>query len=192
VVRDGRPPAWTTLLVVLGTIGIVGGLLFAFGDRTQVSNPLADAAGTGTPTAEPPEPTASPAPSPSGESPAAPGDGAPTPTPSPTVSPEIELVDVLNQTDQAGLAGRAATVVADAGWPVRTIDNAAFGAPSTTLYVPEGLQGAGDDFADAFSIPRTRPAFEGLPVDALTLVLAEPDALDVVVEMESLPAATGG
>lgn len=187
MVRDGRPPAWTTLLVVLGTIGIVGGLLFAFADRTQIPDPLADAAGTGTPTVEP---TSSP--SPSGESPAAPGDGSPTPTPSPTVSPEIELVDVLNQTDQAGLAGRAATVVADAGWPVRTIDNAAFGAPSTTLYVPEGLQGAGDDFADAFSIPRTRPAFEGLPVDALTLVLAEPDALDVVVEMESLPAPTGG
>lgn len=173
---------------MLGTIAIVGGVLYGFADRTQVRDPLADGVVSGTPTAEPPS---SPAPSPS-EEPTSPGAGSPTPTPRATATPEIELVDVLNQTDQAGLAGRAATVVADSGWPVRTVDNAAFGAPSTTLYVPEGLQAAADDFADAFSIPRTRPAFEGLPIDALTLVLAEPDALDVVVEMEGLSAATGG
>ncbi|MGA7690464.1 MAG: LytR C-terminal domain-containing protein, partial [Jiangellales bacterium] len=95
-------------------------------------------------------------------------------------------VDVLNQTLTEGLAGRAARVVEQRGWRVERIDNATLGTPATTVYVPVGLEAAGEAFLQVFpEVTRTRPAFEGLAVDRLTLVLAEPDALGVVTAMEA-------
>lgn len=119
-------------------------------------------------------------------------DGAPQATGAPDLAAPTSVtsdVDVLNQTLTEGLAGRAALVVEQRGWPVERVDNAALGTPATTVYVPVGLEAAGEAFLQVFpEVTRTRPAFEGLAVDRLTLVLAEPDALAVVTDLEAAGA----
>lgn len=179
--RDVRPPLWTTLLVVIGSLGMVALALYAVGDRTSVFDETAlDGA-----TTEPSAPVPSPTPSPTGSA-VATESASPTPSPSPSPTPVVVEVDVLNQTTVAGLAGRAAEALSDAGWPVGRIDNAAFASPSSTLYVPADLQPAADSFVDAFPVvTRSRASFEGLATDALTLVLAEPDAEEWVEALES-------
>lgn len=180
--RAGGRPLWPTLIVLVGTVAAVALVLASVADRTP--QPLAEG---GDATAVPSSPSAtSAAPTPTPE----PSD-SPSPSPSPSASPtpaatpsEIP-VDVLNQTLVEGLAGRAAVVLSDAGWTVGQIENTALGAPSTTVYVPTGLEDDADLLLDAFPmLTRTRPAFEGLNPAALTLVLAEPDAERVVALME--------
>ena len=97
--------------------------------------------------------------------------------------------DGLLETMRAQL-GRAAEALSSVGWTTGRIDNAALGTPSTTVYVPPGLDDQAALLLDGFpALTRTRPAFEGLALDALTLVLAEPDASSVVEQMEQ--RATG-
>jgi hypothetical protein len=144
--------------------------------------------------------TSAPVPSPSMSVQASPSvSPEPTSTPvAPVVSPVVPdvSVDVLNQSAVSGLAARAAAVLADAGWTVGEVADATLGTPSTTLYVPVGLESAAASFVEAFpSVGRTRPAFEGLSVGVLTLVLAQPDAEAVVVGIEGsaadVPAPVG-
>lgn len=191
---SGRPPVWTTVVVVVGSLLVVALGLFALADRTTDAD-LPGAAGTNDAV---PSPSTSEAPSPS---PSVPTDPTPTPTPAPTapvvtpVVPEVS-VDVLNQSAVSGLAARAAAVLTEEGWTVGQVADATLGAPSTTLYVPVGLESAAASFVETFpSVVRTRPAFEGLAVGALTLVIAQPDAEAVVVGMEGsaadVPAPVG-
>jgi hypothetical protein len=191
---SGRPPVWTTVIVVVGSLCVVALGLLYLSDRTTESD-LPDAAGTSTTVPSPsmsvqasPSPNVSPELTPE-----------PTSTPvAPVVSPVVPdvSVDVLNQSAVSGLGARAAAVLADAGWTVGQVDDATLGTPSTTLYVPVGLESAAASFVEAFpSVGRTRPAFEGLSVGALTLVLAQPDAEAVVVGIEGsaadVPAPVG-
>lgn len=177
--RDGRPPAWTTLLVVAGTLVVVALVLYSVGDRTpQDVEPAATATSSA-------EPTGSPVPSP--ERPQATTTPAPTSSAAPTISPTDQTVDleVLNQTGLDGLAGRAGEAIEAAGWPVSRVDSASLGAPSSTLYVPDGLSEEAEEFLGRFpAVSRTRPAFEGLTPGVLTLVLAEPDAAEIVLALE--------
>ena len=176
--RDGRPPLWTTLLVVLGSLGMVALVLYAVGDRTSVLDEpaMSDAAAeSSTPPGPAPTPTASVS-----------ATTGPSPTATATPSPVVATVDVLNETAIEGLAARAAEALSAAGWPVGQVDNAIFGPPSSTLYVPADLQSAADSFVEAFPVvTRTRPSFDGLATDALTLVLADPDAEAWVAALES-------
>jgi hypothetical protein len=95
-------------------------------------------------------------------------------------------IEVFNGTALAGLASRASTALGSIGWSVTRVDNAAFGTVATTLYVPSGLGEAAETLLrDVPEITRVRPAFEGLSPEALTLVLAQPDAEDVVAALES-------
>ena len=191
---SGRPPVWTTALVVVGSLCVVALGLLYLSDRTTEDD-LPDAAGT-----------SAPVPSPSMSVPASPSPSvSPEPTPEPTSTPVAPVVspvvpdvsvDVLNQSAVTGLAARAAAVLADEGWTVGQVADATLGTPSTTLYVPVGLESAAASFVEAFpSVGRTRPAFEGLSVGAITLVLAQPDAEAVVVGMEAsaadVPAPVG-
>ncbi|HXF56893.1 MAG TPA: LytR C-terminal domain-containing protein [Actinomycetota bacterium] len=91
---------------------------------------------------------AGPQPSPAGGSPpaatAAPTTttpGAPTTTASPRPRPTIEgtVVQVLNGTDQAGLAAQVSETLKEAGFTVATPGNAA-DAPRTTIYFQEGYR----------------------------------------------------
>ena len=191
---DGRPPLWTTLLVVIGTLGLVALALFVLADRTEVSDLGLDANETATASPQP-STTASPEPSPT-VTPAPTSTAAPTTALSPTAPVPSLSVDGLNQTTVPGLAGRVGAVLAAAGWEVGRSDSAVLGSPSSTLYVPSGLEAAADVFTSQFpAVSRTRPAFEGLAVDGLTLVLAQPDAQALVASLESsaadLPAPVG-
>jgi hypothetical protein len=177
---------WTTLLVVVGTVAMVASVLYSVGNRvagdssgeptvTAATEPLPTGMAVVTPTPTLPalaRPEAAQTPTPSGALPSE----VPEPTPAVVVD-----VEVLNQTSRSGLAARAGEEIGEAGWPVVRVDNAALGSPATTLYVPVGLEPAAESFVRSFpAVTRTRPAFEGLPPSALTLVLAEPDAEDVV------------
>lgn len=182
-----RRPLWPTLLVVVGSAALVALFLSTMGARTD-STPEAAATDS---------PAASAAPSPSAT--AQPSDGAaepteqpgPTSTPQPTVDPELLApVVVVNQTDVEGLGARAAAAIEAGGWPIDAVESADVNAPSTTLYVPAGLEPQAQAFLEAFpAVDRQRPAFEGLASQGLTLVLAEPDALSVVEALEQQGAA---
>lgn len=195
----GHRPVWTTALVVIGSLAVVAFGLVALADRTDRTlvaddTGTADAAADATPTATAtPAPTSAATPTPTG-TPTGPPMGTPmgTPAPSPVPRPApLVVVDVLNQTLVTGLAATTASVLADAGWTVGLVDNAAVGAPSSTLYVPSGLESQAEAFVEAFpAVQRTRPAFEGLRVDGLTLVLAEPDAEQVVAGLEARSLAS--
>jgi hypothetical protein len=174
--------------VVLGTLSVVAVVFVALGLQSAVESgsdatttPAPTAASPATPSAEAtvrptPEVAATPSLSPSAT-------GAPDLA---SPAPGTSSLDVLNQTVTEGLAGRAAVAVEQRGWQVERIDNATLGTPATTVYVPVGLEAVGAAFVRDFpEVTRTRPAFEGLAVDRLTLVLAEPDALTVVAAMEA-------
>lgn len=171
-------PRWTTAMVVLGTVALVALLVYGLGDRTEpAAAPTATPGEAGATASPTPTPAATPSPT---------GTPTPTPTATPTPSPEVRApVAVLNQTTVAGLAGRAAAVLERDGWEVPLVDDAALGVPSTTLYVPSGLEDAAETFqADFPAVTRSRPAFEGLAPGQLTLVLAVPDAEAVVSALE--------
>ena|GEM_PF-4205280 len=177
-----RRPLWPTLLVLVGSVALVAFFLSTMGTRTD-STPEAAASDS---------PAASAASSPSVTP--QPGAGAgepsqqprPTATPPPTVDPELLApVVVVNQTDGAGLGARAAEAINAGGWPIDSVASGVVGAPSTTLYVPAGLEAQAQAFLAAFpAVQRQRPAFEGLAEQGLTLVLAEPDAVAVVDGLE--------
>jgi hypothetical protein len=191
VASNGRPPVWTTLLVVVGSLAVVALALVALSDRTAgESEPEAmdTPAATPSPVASAtPTASTSATPVPSGEPTPGP-DFDPTATPAASPVPLV-TVDVLNQSGVSELAGRTSAVLADAGWSVGRVDNATLGSPSSTLYVPDGLEAAADAFVAQFAaVTRTRPAFEGLVVDGLTLVLAQPDAQAVVQALEASAA----
>jgi hypothetical protein len=200
-------PLWPSLIVLVGTVAVVAVVLIAVADRT--ADPLAEVGGDVTtqasPTAAPPtpaeptpaEPTpAEPTPGPSSAPPSPPAtvDGDPGATADPTSPVPDVTVDVLNETQVAGLAGRAAEVLVETGWQVGLVDNSALAAPSTTVYVPAGLEAEADALTRAFpALTRTRPTFEGLDPSRLTIVLAQPDAEFVVAAMEATTrSATGG
>lgn len=191
---------WTTLLVVVGTVALVASVLYSVGNRvagdssgeptvTAATEPLPTGTAVVTPTPTLPalaRPEATSAPIPSA--------GLPSEVPEPNPAVVVD-VEVLNQTSRSGLAARAGEAIGEAGWPVARVDNAILGSPATTLYVPVGLEAAADSFVRSFpAVTRTRPAFEGLPPTALTLVLAEPDGEEVVVALETagLGAPSGG
>lgn len=50
------------------------------------------------------------------------------------VDPDVTTITVLNGTDTAGLAARAADALADAGWTVGSQGNASDGAPTSIVY----------------------------------------------------------
>lgn len=187
---DTRRPLWTTALVVLGSVAVVALGLLSLGDRTDGSS--SDASATADATVEPTPP-------PSGTVSAHGGTPSPNPSPQPTLTPSappapLVTVDVFNQTGDPGLAARTSAVLAGSGWTVGQVADALLSAPSTTLYVPPGLESEADAFLSAFpAVSRTRPSFEGLALDGLTLVLAQPDAELVVSNLEfsaSLPSAS--
>jgi hypothetical protein len=193
--REGQTrPLWPTVLVVIGSLALVGFFVYSLGDRADPTA-LGDQVGPEvSPSVAPspelsPGPTESPTPGPTGGSTSGPAASPepPPPTPSPSVPPQVLVpVAVLNQTAVPGLAARSAAVLETDGWEVVTVGDASLGAPSTTLYVPLGLDAAAESFVAAFpAVVRSRPAFAGLPPGQLTLVLAEPDAESVVAALES-------
>jgi hypothetical protein len=169
-------PRWTTAIVLLGSFALVVAFVVVLGSPTDPSSPQAEATPTPREPAASPRVTATPRP-------------RPEPTPTPTVDATVRApVLVFNQTATAGLAASAAAAIETGGWEVAEIGDAALGVPSTTLYVPPGLEDAAAAFSEQFpAVPRQRPAFAGLSTTGLTVVLAEPDASAVVAALPSAP-----
>jgi hypothetical protein len=175
-----RRPLWPTLIVVAGSVALVALFLSTWGNRDAPSV-VAEASPAATAAASPTQGPADASPSPTGED-------EPTDEPtSPSPDPDLFVpVVVVNQSSQPGLGERAATALEASGWPVDSVQDASLAVPSTTLYVPPGLEESADAFQQSFpGVERQRPAFDGLATSALTFVLADPDASSVVRGMES-------
>jgi hypothetical protein len=175
-----RRPLWPTLIVVVGSVALVSLFLSTWGNR--------DVPTAGTDVSPAASAEASPTATPADASPRPTGEDEPTEEPaSPSPDPDLLVpVVVVNQASQPGLGERAATAIEALGWSVDSVEDASLAVPSTTLYVPPGLEESAAAFQQSFpAVERQRPAFDGLATSALTLVLADPDAADTVRAMEA-------
>ena len=106
--------------------------------------------------------------------PAAPLTKKPTAKPKPT-PPAIKrgkvYVEVYNNSNIRGLAGRVAERATGAGWQVVGSDNWVGTIPTTTVYYPPRLKRAGELLALDLGIDRTNTAVDPMRSDRLTLIL---------------------
>jgi hypothetical protein len=104
---------------------------------------------------------------PSPTSPAAPQPSAGAPRPS-----LIVPVTVLNNSNNTGLAERAAARFDRGGWPIALTGNFRGRIPVTTVYYDPGLEASARAFAADFrGIARVRPRFATLPARGVVVVL---------------------
>jgi hypothetical protein len=104
---------------------------------------------------------------PSPTSPAAPQPSAGAPRPS-----LIVPVTVLNNSNNTGLAERAAARFDRGGWPIALTGNFRGQIPVTTVYYDPGLEASARAFAADFrGIARVRPRFATLPARGVVVVL---------------------
>ncbi|RKS68489.1 LytR cell envelope-related transcriptional attenuator [Motilibacter peucedani] len=190
----------TSLGAVLAVVVLLGGLYVAFGrdsgdddggatatggsSSAPVATEAASASATPAPTpsatpsatptpSETPSSEASPSGTPAAESGTA-GDGG---AEDPGAGDEEGLHDlpvvVLNQSGQAGLAGRTASALRATGWTVSSVGNFHGSVPSTTVYYPDGALAAAQALAAELPGPdRVRPVFSGISATKLTVILA--------------------
>ncbi|WP_235738033.1 LytR C-terminal domain-containing protein [Nocardioides alcanivorans] len=102
------------------------------------------------------------------------------PTPEKTTKPKKKkpaikrgqiYVEVYNNSNISGLAGRTATKVTEAGWQVVGSDNWRGTIPATTVYYPPRLERAAKQLGKDLGIKRLMPAVEPMRFDRLTLIL---------------------
>jgi hypothetical protein len=111
---------------------------------------------------------------------------APEPEPTPTRKPEKQkpdkpridrskvYVEVYNNSNVTGLAGRIAARTSDAGWQVVGADNWYGTITATTVYYPRRLREEARLLALDLGIDRTAPAVDPMRLDRLTLILTGP------------------
>lgn len=103
-------------------------------------------------------------------------EATPTPTPvtDPTqVDPSVTTVTVLNATDTAGLAARAAGTLEDQGWTVGSQGNASDGAPTSIVYYGAAEdEGVALGLAQALGISTTQQT-DAFPGASVTVVLGD-------------------
>lgn len=106
----------------------------------------------------------------------------PTPTPTHTVTPKPKpkpkpvkrgqvFVEVYNNSNIAGLAGRVAGEAQAAGWNVVGSDNWYGTISTSTVYYPERLKREATLLAKDLHIGRLKPAIEPMRFDRLTVIL---------------------
>ena len=89
----------------------------------------------------------------------------------PTVKRSEVYIDVYNNSNITGLAGRTSERIGSAGWQVVGSDNWYGTIPSTTIYYPERLRDAAELLSKDLGIQRVEPAIEPMSMDRLTLIL---------------------
>jgi hypothetical protein len=89
----------------------------------------------------------------------------------PEVRREEVYIDVYNNSNVTGLAGRTSERISGAGWQVVGSDNWYGTIPATTVYYPERLEEAGRLLAKDLGIERVLPAVDPMNRDRLTLIL---------------------
>jgi hypothetical protein len=137
--------------------------------KTEPSNSLS-------PTGEPTGATGSADATDPAESPEA--TGSPEPTDTATPEPEVQrdkvYVEVYNNTDITGLAGRVADLATEVGWAVMGADNWSGTIPENTVYYPPKLKRAAEVLARDLGIDRLMPAVAPMRFDRLTVILTGP------------------
>jgi hypothetical protein len=92
----------------------------------------------------------------------------------PAVDRSQVLVDVFNNSQVSGLAGRVASRVSELGWQVVGSDNWYGTIPDSTVYYPPRLAKAGHQLALDLGIRRTMPSVTPMRFDRLTVILTGP------------------
>jgi hypothetical protein len=80
-------------------------------------------------------------------------------------------IDVYNNSNVTGLAGRTSERIATAGWQVVGSDNWYGTIPATTIYYPDRLEEAARLLSKDLGIERVLPAVDPMSMDRLTLIL---------------------
>ena len=171
-------PSVVAVVLVLALVGALY-LLLGTRDGRDVAGPATVSPRPSAPTSPgsptpgvstPPAPTTTPTASvtsPPTTRPATPSPGATTDQAVPRPS-----VVVLNQSREAGLAGRVADMLREAGWTVAATGNFRGTVVATTVYYPSGLADAAAALAADLPGPdRIRPVFGNLSTTRLTVVL---------------------
>lgn len=105
-----------------------------------------------------------------------------TPTPTPTPRPHRPApvvkrgethVEVYNNSNVKGLAGRAATRAQHAGWNVVGTDNWYGTIDAPTVYYPAQLKAAARELGADLGIARLRPAISPMRLDRLTVIVTQ-------------------
>ncbi len=149
--RDRWNAIWPSLVALVGTLVVVGGLLLFFGrDVDGGDDPVA--AGTDAPT-----------------------DAAVAPEVTEQPPPEVKApVRVANATTVAGLAARTADTLRTDGWEVAGLINFSGQLTETTIFTPVGLEDAAATLSRTYpELTSIEPAREGMGPTELTLVLAQ-------------------
>lgn len=99
----------------------------------------------------------------------------PAPTLKPVPKPKIDkgqtFVEVYNNSNIKGLAGRIAKRAGDSGWNVVGSDNWYGTVSASTVYAPARLQPAARVLARELGVDRIKPAIAPMKFDRLTVVL---------------------
>jgi hypothetical protein len=113
--------------------------------------------------------SASAVPAPVAPSPTPPAAPPPPPAPPPSL---VVPITVLNNSNNTGLAERAAARFDRGGWPIALTGNFRGQIPVTTVYYDAGLEASARAFAADFrGIVRVRPRFATLPARGVVVVL---------------------
>lgn len=89
----------------------------------------------------------------------------------PAVEKKSVYVEVFNNSNIHGLAGRTAATAQQAGWNVVGSDNWYGTVDATTIYFPRHLRPAGAALAKDLHISTLRPAISPMKLDRLTVIL---------------------
>lgn len=104
----------------------------------------------------------------------APAPTEPTAPAKPAVDRAKVYVEVYNNSNVTGLAGRVADRASNAGWQVVGADNWYGTIPASTVYYPARLKPAAELLALDLGIKRLAPAVDPMRLDRLTVILTEP------------------
>jgi len=89
----------------------------------------------------------------------------------PAVQRSRVYVDVYNNSNVTGLAGRTSERIGSAGWQVVGSDNWYGTIPATTIYFPARLERAAQLLSKDLGIQRVLPAVDPMSMDRLTVIL---------------------
>lgn len=174
-----------SVLAVALVVAVVGVLYLVVGNRSSTqagpsvsSTPTVQTSPATPPATSPPVSTPPATPSAPATTATSPGvspseSGAATSPPQDGLAGDRPAVVVLNQSGQAGLAGRTADLLRTAGWTVSGTGNFRGTVGTTTVYYPPGQEEAAAALAaDLPGTPdRIRPRFSNLSMTRLTVVL---------------------
>lgn len=169
---------WPSLVALIGTVAVVFGLLYFFGDRVTEDDPLAgttngaDDSSPGATSTATGQPTDNPT-----DSPTEPTDGT-SPSEPVTAPPELlQSIGVLNSTSIAGLAASAEQRFEAGGWNVEATGNYSPTVSESVIYYPtEDMRASAEAFSVQFpevGLVEPTPAGSNLNTSHPVVILAE-------------------